>query len=77
MSNRFDTPGSERERRKKGWGNGWRMQDLNQHVKKTEDIFSIIAGRNKPETEQIRERKIKPPTYYNRNHRKDKATWYG
>jgi hypothetical protein len=72
---RFDTLESEKEcKKREQWGGGWRMQDnLNQHVKKTDDIFSIIAGKTPTKTleqEPIKEYKPKrKQLYYNKEGR--------
>ena len=42
MSSRFDTPETERERKKKGWGNGWRLNYEPGNKSILDDTFKML-----------------------------------
>ena len=42
MSSRFDTPETERERKKKDWGNGWRLNYEPGNKSILDDTFKML-----------------------------------
>ena len=43
MSSRFDTPETERERKKKDWGNGWRLNYEPGNKSILDDTFKMLS----------------------------------
>ena len=72
MSSRFDTPETERERKKKDWSNGWRLNYEPGDKSVLDDTFKMLrdARHGKQSQEQdrttVREYKPRPrKLYYN------------